>query len=150
MLLKENPATQLAWKIGKIYRLHMQNISGVNENYGLYQGQSRILETIAEMNGSTQKELADTLSISPASLAVSVKRLQKAGVVEKTADQADLRNNRIYITEKGQKIQKDSMSEFIRFDNTLLAGFEPGEIKELDAFLTRIQTNLEDAKSLNV
>jgi DNA-binding MarR family transcriptional regulator len=150
VLLKENPATQLAWKIGKIYRLHMQNISGVNENYGLYQGQSRILETIAEMNGSTQKELADTLSISPASLAVSVKRLQKAGVVEKTADQADLRNNRIYITEKGQKIQKDSMSEFIRFDNTLLAGFEPGEIKELDAFLTRIQTNLEDAKSLNV
>ena len=146
MLLKDNPATRLAWKIGMIYRLHMQNISGVNENYGLYPGQSRILHTISELNGSTQKELADSLNISPASLAVSVKRLEKAGIVAKAADTSDLRSNRIFITEKGKQIQAESMSELIRFDNQLLQGFGPEEIGRLDEYLTRIQANLREAR----
>ena len=142
MLLKDNPATQLAWKIGQIYRLHMQNIAGVNENFGLYPGQGRILHTIAELNGSTQKEIAEKLNISPASMAVSIQRMQKAGVVEKVADKVDKRSNRIHITNRGRRTMTDSLSEFIRFDNTLLNGFAPEEISQLDAYLTRIQANL--------
>jgi DNA-binding MarR family transcriptional regulator len=147
MRLKDNPATQLAWKIAMIYRLHMQNIAGVTEHYGLYPGQSRILNTISEMGGSTQKEIADRLDISPASIAVSIKRMQKAGIVEKTADEHDLRNNRISITEKGWQIQAESQPEFMMFDNCLLKGFSPGEIGQLDDYLTRIQANLREAKN---
>lgn len=146
-MLKDNPATQLAWKIAMIYRLHMQNILGVAESFGLYPGQSRILMTIAEMNGSTQKEIANRLDISPASMAVSIKRMQKAGLVEKVADKNDLRNNRVFITEKGQRIETNSMSELIRFDNDLLKGFTAEDIRQLDSYLTRIQTNLKEAKS---
>lgn len=149
MLLKENLATQLAWKIGMIYRLHMQNISCVHENYGLYAGQSRILHTIAEMDGSTQKEIADKLNVTPASLAVSIKRLQKAGIVDKTADMVDLRNNRIFITEKGRQIQLDSVSELIKVDNVLLNGFNPSECRQFEALLTRVYENLKEANDLN-
>jgi DNA-binding MarR family transcriptional regulator len=149
MILSENPATQIAWKIGMIHRLHMQNIAGINENYGLHSGQLRILHTISVMNGATQKELADRLNITPASLAVSVKRMQKAGIVEKVADQTDLRNNRIYATEKGRRIQTDSLAEFIAFDNSLLEGFSPEEFRQLDDYLLRIQNNMKEAKSPN-
>lgn len=146
MLLKENLATQIAWKIGLIYRLHIQNISSIYENYGLYAGQTRILHTIAEMSGSTQKEIAERLDISPPSLAVSIKRLQKAGIVEKAADNSDLRNNRIFITEKGRQIQAETVSELIKVDNYLLNGFSPAETQQLVAYLTRIYTNLKEAK----
>ena len=149
MQLKDNPATQLAWKIATIYRLHMQNIAGVTENFGLYPGQTRILNTIAEMDGSTQKELAEQLNISPASMAVSIKRMQKTGIVEKAADAQDLRNNRIFITEKGRRIQTESLPEFIAFDNQLLKGFGQEEISRLDGYLARIQANLKEAKHLN-
>lgn len=150
MLLKENLATQLAWKIGLIYRLHMQNISGINERFGLYPGQSRILHTIAEMDGSTQKEIADKLNITPASLAVSIKRLQKAGIVVKEADPTDLRNNRIYITNKGREIREAGVSELIRTDNQLIKGFSPQEVRQLEDFLTRISVNLKDAKGTHL
>ena len=149
MLLSENPATQFAWKIGTIYRLHMQKITGVYENYGLYPGQSRILHTIAEMNGSTQTEIAAKLNISPASLAVSIKRMQKVGLVEKVVDKSDLRNNLISITEKGIKVQADSITELIMFDNNLLSGFSSDEIQQLDGYLTRVCANLKGAKNQN-
>jgi DNA-binding MarR family transcriptional regulator len=149
MTLSENDATQIAWKIGMIYRLHMQNIAVINENYGLYSGQTRILHAISQMNGATQRELADRLNITPASLAVSVKRMQKAGIVEKVADKADLRNNRIYITDKGRQIQTESLSEFIAFDNILLNGFSTEEIRRLENYLLRIHKNLKEAKVHN-
>jgi DNA-binding MarR family transcriptional regulator len=149
MLLKENPATQMAWKIGVIYRMHMQNIMRVNEKYGLYPGQSRILHTVSELDGSMQKELADRLGVSPASMAVSIKRMQKAGLLAKSADMNDLRSNRICVTEKGRRIQADSISDFINHDNRLLKGFGPAEIAQLDDYLTRLQVNLKEARNLN-
>ncbi len=145
MLLKENLATQLAWKIGMIYRMHIQNISGVLESYDIYPGQSRIMHKIAEMSGSTQKEIADKLSITPASLAVSIKRLQKAGIVDKAADKIDLRTNRIFITEKGRDIQAACVTELVRVDNFLLKGFSPEETNQFEAYLTRVFANLKDA-----
>jgi DNA-binding MarR family transcriptional regulator len=145
-LLKDNPSTQVAWKIRDINHLHMQNIMGIIENYGLHSGQPRILHTIANMNGSTQKEIADKLQISPASLAVSIKRLQKAGLLEKVTDESDLRVNQIYLTEKGRKVQSESLADLIAFDNYLIEGFSPDEISQLDSFLCRIYTNLKKAE----
>lgn len=145
MRLDENPATRIAWKISDIYRLHLQNIKGVNERCGLYPGQTRILHFIAEYNGSTQNELADLLGVTPPSIAVSIKRMQKAGLVEKAADDADMRINRIYVTEKGKKIHIESMSDFMMCDDRLLKGFTPEEIERLGEYLTRIEANLKDA-----
>jgi DNA-binding MarR family transcriptional regulator len=59
----------------------------------------------------------------------------KAGIVEKVADKADLRNNQIYITKSGRQIQAESRSTFIVFDNSLPEGFNPDKIKQLDDYL---------------
>jgi len=145
MRLVDNPATRIAWKISYIFRLHLQNIRSVNEHYGLYPEQTRILNLIAEFNGSTQKELADLVGVSPPSMAVSIKRMQKAGLVEKAADGADMRLSRIYITEKGKKIQVESMSDFMTVDDRLVKNFTPEEIERLDGLLARVEANLKEA-----
>ena len=145
-MLKDNPATQIAWKIRDIHHLHMQNIIGIIEEYGLHTGQPRILHTIADMNGTTQTEIANKLKISPASLAVSIKRLQKAGLLEKVTDENDLRVNQIYLTEKGEKVQSESLADLIKSDNCLLSGFSLEEIEQLNSSLTRIYTNLKKAE----
>ena len=60
-----------------------------------------------------------------------------------------MRSNRIFITEKGERIRKDSLSEFIRYDNSLVRGFSPEEIAQLNDYLTRIQVNLKEANYQN-
>ena len=52
---------------------------------------------------ASQKELADALHISPATMAVSLKSLERGGYVEKRGDPADQRCKRVAITEKGRE-----------------------------------------------
>ena len=58
---------------------------------GLYAGQMPVLNYLAEHPGCTQVEMADFLQVSPASIALSTKRLQKAGYLTKEVDEDNLR-----------------------------------------------------------
>ncbi len=50
------------------------------QEHGLYFGQMPVLDFIAANPGCTQVQVADHLRVSPASIALSTKRLQKGGV----------------------------------------------------------------------
>ena len=53
------------------------------QEHGLYFGQMPVLDFIAANPGCTQVQVADHLRVSPASIALSTKRLQKAGYLTK-------------------------------------------------------------------
>ena len=71
--------------------IHRYRISKSASRVGLYFGQPSILRYITEQDGCTQKELAEALHISPASAATSLKRIEKAGLITRTADSQDSR-----------------------------------------------------------
>jgi DNA-binding MarR family transcriptional regulator len=77
---------------------------------------------------------------------MSIKRMQRAGLVEKAADESDMRYNRIKITERGQQISEKCREEFERIDRRMFEGFSEQEIKQLYSFLNRMSNNLEADK----
>ena len=56
---------------------------------GVYFGQPPILDYLAKNGTGTQNEIAKALYVSPASVSVSLRRMQKAGLIEKAADETD-------------------------------------------------------------
>ena len=52
---------------------------------------------------ASQKELADALHVTPATVAMSLKSLERSGYVEKRGDPSDQRCKRIAITPKGSR-----------------------------------------------
>ncbi len=120
-------------------RFTMQNML---KDSGVYFGQPPILEYIDEKGACTQNELAKALGVSPASIAVSVKRMQKSGLIEKITDDNDLRCNRISTTEKGKRLTKEIHSKFDLVDRMAYAGFSNEELVELKMYLDRICNNL--------
>ena len=70
---------------------------------GLYWGQLPILKYIAHHNNCSQIDIARSLELSPASVAISTKRLEKAGMLTKVADETDLRCKKLAITEQGRE-----------------------------------------------
>ena len=68
---------------------------------GLYFGQLPILQFIHEHPGCTQREIADKIGVTSASVALSTKRMQKSGLLTKEIDSQDLRCNRLELTETG-------------------------------------------------
>lgn len=108
----------------------------------VYFGQPPILDALAECGVCTQNELAKTLNVSPASVAVSLRRMQKSGLIEKEADSEDLRRNFVRLTEKG-KAQHAYIHEcFEEMDRKIYAGFTGAELETLQGLLVRLCRNL--------
>ena len=93
--------------MGKLHKLELvQQLAhrrGAQE-HGLYFGQMPVLDFIAANPGCTQVQVADHLRVSPASIALSTKRLQKAGYLTKEVDAENLRCKRLYISEEGLEV----------------------------------------------
>lgn len=111
-------------------------------------GQYPLLNYLSRHPDATQQELANMLFVSPASVAQSTKRLQKAGLLEKASDPENLRKNRLRVTPAGQDAV-DSVREAIdTLDKRLFEGFAESELETLSAMLDRLIRNLATEEDL--
>lgn len=109
---------------------------------GVYFGQPPILEYLAQYGAATQNELARALNVSPASISVSLRRMQKSGLIEKAADETDLRCFRLSLTEQGREQHEYIHGCFEEIDRKLYAGFSDAELETLETLLARLCDNL--------
>lgn len=114
------------------------------ERLGLYYGQPFMLMTLSKSGEISQKELSQMMHNTPASVAVSVKRMEKAGMLTKTADENDLRINKINLTEKGKEMANKCRDSFHFVDEQMTKGFSEEELKTLENFYERMIKNLEE------
>lgn len=132
----------IARKMNSLSILHRICIQKQASKNGLYFGQPPILEYVAHHDQCTQREVADFMKVSPASIATSVKRMQKAGLIEKVADNSDLRYNRLNITDKGRELTYKCRKDFDKVDAKMFSGFSDEECEQLSCFFERMINNL--------
>lgn len=129
-------------KLVRVTLLHRYAISTSLSGMKLYRGQPEILEYLKEHGDCSQKELADFLGVTPASIATSLKRMSKSGFIERTADETDRRINRLRLTQKGREVFLDGKAECDRIDSVMFNGFSGEEITAFSDMLSRIAKNL--------
>ena len=112
---------------------------------GLYKGQLGILEYVLHNPGCTQREIADHMSVTASSVAKSTARMQRAGLLSKNVNESNLRCNKLYITEEGERISRQTREMFDRLDRRMFEGFTEEDICLLESFLNRIISNLADS-----
>lgn len=110
----------------------------------VYFGQPPVLEYLAEHGQATQAELAAAVGVSAASMAVSVRRMQKSGLIEKAGDENDLRRNKISITDFGRQELDKLNGTFDEIDAKTYGGFSEAELTQLKEYLDRINRNLSE------
>lgn len=111
-------------------------------------GQYPLLNHLSSNPEATQQELATMLFVSPASVAQSTKRLQKAGLLEKETDPQNLRKNRLRVTEAGQEAVVSVRAVIDALDDRILAGFSQEELASLNGMLERMIINLANEEDL--
>ena len=111
-------------------------------------GQYPLLNYLSRHPDATQQELASVLFVSPASVAQSTKRLQKAGLLEKASDPENLRKNRLRVTAAGQEAVDSVRSTIDDLDCRLFEGFTEAELEIMSAMLDRMIRNLATQEDL--
>ncbi|MCR4431741.1 MAG: MarR family transcriptional regulator [Tepidanaerobacteraceae bacterium] len=92
---------------------------------------------------ASQKDIAQMLGISPPTVAISLKRMEKAGLVRKIVDENDLRRNLITLTDKGLQLLEECENTFYEIDRNIFNGFSDEEREQLKKFYIRMIYNLE-------
>ena len=131
-------------KLMSIIRDHKKVIDLYVGETNLHKSQHRMLMVLSHLgNNVSQRDLAERLNITPAAVAVTLKKLEKDGLVERTVSESDNRFNQVVLTEKGKHIVKESHKVFEYADKKMFAGFTKEELDRLEAYVTRIKENLE-------
>lgn len=111
---------------------------------GLHPGQPPLLHYILSHPGCTQKEAADELDVTPASAAASLKRLEKAGLVERKADEKDARRNCLFVTNAGKEKLQEQRQIFDTLDEKMFRGLTEDEILFFQHICEKMFDNLAD------
>lgn len=112
-------------------------------NTGVYRSQHQLLAHLCHHSNYSQADLAEQLEISPAAVAVSLKKLEKGGYIVRESKENDNRANLIQITEKGNEVIKNSISIFTEVEQRTYDGFTEEEMEMLNAYFDRMYDNLE-------
>jgi DNA-binding MarR family transcriptional regulator len=112
------------------------------DELGLYRGQPFVLRALWEEEGITHSELADRLHVRPATISNMIKRMEKAGFVERRPDMEDQRVSRVHLTDAGRAIRDQVHQVWRELDTYTLAGFSLEERVLLHRFLLQIRDNM--------
>lgn len=92
------------WQVMQLcHRLHRQMYNRLTQ-IGLYRGQPPILHFLMQKGTMNQKELAQLLEISPATVTVALKRMEKSGLIQRTVDKEDQRSLCVQVTDYGRRM----------------------------------------------
>ena len=131
-------------RINHSSRLLRQRFNRVVNEAGLFSGQQHILFLLSENEGLTVSGISSALEITPATVSVSIKRMEKAGFVFRRADEKDARITKIYLSEKGVSALHSIREKIDAQEEILSKGMTAQEKEMLSSLLERVISNLEE------
>lgn len=138
----ETPYRELIETYMCVGRLHRMVLERQLNRTGVYRSQHQLLMYIADNPNVSQKEIARYSHVSPATVAVSLKKLEHGGYIQRVVDEHDNRYNKICITEKGRAVVENSVRWFQRVEKSIFDGFSPEEMAAMQGYLNRMHQNL--------
>lgn len=143
--LPDSPHMNAVRVLIRVMRRHHACVERRIGALNIHHGQHRMLMQLARHEGDvpSQKELAETMGISPAAVTVTLKKLEREGYISRSMTDEDNRRNEIRITEKGISKVTESRAMFEATDKELFADFSPEELETFVSFLERMNRNLD-------
>lgn len=110
---------------------------------GLYRGQEVILKALEEKGPCSQNELVKYLCLNHSTIAISVKRMEKSGLLLRSKSLHDKRVTIVTLTKKGQEYIGSIDNLWDEIEQKTISGLEPEEITEFVRIAKKIQSNLQ-------
>ena len=103
-----------------------------------------MLHLLGKKEGLSQRQISE--EIKPPTVAVSIKRMEKSGLIIRRADEKDQRMSRIYLSPKGRELNENVQKMVEDSENAIFRGFSESEICLMKRFFKQMIENLEQTK----
>ena len=130
-------ASVLIKEISSLYTLRVRIEA---ENLGIKNAYRTLLSQLYVKDGGTQLSLAEKTGMKAPTISITLRKMEKDGLVDRVVDEKDLRKTHVYPTEKGKKTTEDLNAAIERINEGFVKGLTE---TEKDFFIK----NLENIKA---
>ncbi len=130
---KEISKMSLGSLINTVSRVHLAFLLGKIEELGITGGQFQFLSGLSRKDGITQEELSNRFHMNQSTIARALRKLEDAGMVQRTVDENNRRRNIITVTKKGQETVNEINKMEYEWENRFksLSSEEKDQLKNL-------------------
>ncbi len=129
--------------VGQISRLYGQTLSEELAAMGTSLGHLPVLLALLHEPGLTQTDLARMAHIEQPTMAVTLQRMERDGLIERRPDKSDGRQSRVHLTAGVRRRSKKILALRAAAEEKALADLSPRERAQLVKLLGRVRTTLD-------
>ena len=137
---------ELFFKIRTLSHLHRKKMDDFVTEADLHFGQLPILGVLSELGTASQKEIAQRLHVSAPSIANSVKRMEKKGLLTCEVKEDDRRHHVLKLTDKGKEIKQTCFEYFQATDAMICDNISEEDLQVFEKVMVMMINNLKKEK----
>lgn len=122
----------LGYQVNHLARLLAQTLRDRIEPLGVVPGQFAQLLALYEEDGLTQSQLCERVRIEQPTMANTLARMQRDGLIERVPDPADSRRSFVHLTPRARELEASLTAAAREGNQVATAGLDPSQV---DAFL---------------
>lgn len=132
--------------INHLARIFARGLTARIKPLGLTTGTFPALLELWEADGLTQKQLVERLDIEQATMANTLARMERDGLIVRKKDESDGRAQRIWLTGKARDLRIPAISAALEENASSLAGLSEAERNQFIALMQKvIETSVRQA-----
>jgi DNA-binding MarR family transcriptional regulator len=133
----------IGYQANHLARLFAQALAVRIVPHGVVPGQFAPLLALFEQDGLSQRELCDRVRIEQPTMANTLQRMERDGLVRRVPDPSDRRRTKVHLTEHARAIEQDLVCAALAVNGAATDGLTDAEITTYLDLTTRVIRNLE-------
>lgn len=119
-------------------------ISASLEENSLRASYMRVLEPLTQNKSLNQLELVKITGLKAPTISITLRNMEREGIVSRVKDTHDRRETHVAITEQGRKLYSEVTAAIEKVEKEMLKNVSEGEKDALCSILEKISRNLEN------
>ncbi|MGN0649784.1 MAG: MarR family winged helix-turn-helix transcriptional regulator [Oscillospiraceae bacterium] len=109
-----------------------------------------VISPLIERDGVTQLELVNITGLKAPTISITLRNMERDGIVRREKNSIDRRETHVYITDKGREMYKLAVAAYEESEQAMLAGMTDKELKALVEIAGKMSANLMGALNAKV
>ena len=133
----------LGYQLGLLDRLYDRCLQEALKEFGVAPGQFAPMVMLFEEDGLTQAELCRRINVEQPTMANTLERMERDGLVRRKADSEDRRRAHVFLTARAKEMQVQVMEAARAVSNRTVSRLSAGEQDDMFRLVGRMVENLK-------
>jgi DNA-binding MarR family transcriptional regulator len=136
------PASSVGYQVNRLARLFEVALRARIAAYGVVPGQFPALLALFELDGQTQRELCQVASVDQSTMAKTLARMRRDGLIREEPDPDDGRRIRYYLTPRARDLEADLAAAGYEVIALATEGIPAARLAAFDQVMAEMADNL--------